>query len=291
MNFHNCHKTAKRILFVFPHYTGALMTEPAARHHRTLFISDVHLGTRGCQAELLMDFLKCNEADRIFLVGDIVDGWRLKNGWFWPQAHNDVVQKFLRKVRKGANVTYIPGNHDEFLRDYEGMNFGGIEIQNEAFHETADGKRYLILHGDKYDVVVRNIRWLAYLGDWAYDLAITLNTVIGFFRRHLGLSYWSFSGWSKRKVKRAVNYIGAFENAVASDAQRHDVHGVICGHIHQPVMRDIEGVHYINLGDWVDSCSALVEHHDGRFELLHWSTFESAKHTEAMDAQALKAVA
>lgn len=267
------------------------MSEQNIRHYRAMFLSDVHLGTRGCQAELLLDFLKQNEADKVFLVGDIVDGWRLKSGWFWPQAHNDVVQKFLRKVRKGTQVVYIPGNHDEFLRDYEGMNFGGIEIQTEAIYQAADGKRYLVLHGDKYDVVVRNIRWLAYLGDWAYDLAITLNTVIGYVRRHFGLSYWSFSGWSKSKVKRAVNYIGAFEKAVVSDAQRHDVFGVICGHIHHPIMRTIDNYHYINLGDWIESCSALVEHHDGRLELLYWANQLKKKPILETDAKRLKAVA
>jgi len=248
----------------------------ALNHVRTIFISDIHLGTRACQADLVLDFLRVMEADTIYLVGDIIDGWRLKSGWFWPQSHNDVVQKFLRKVRKGTKVIYIPGNHDEFLRDYIGMNFGGITVEMEAVHETADGKKYLILHGDKYDVVVQHIRWLAYLGDWAYDAAVAVNALVGFVRRRLGLPYWSFSGWGKRQVKSAVNFIGAFEEAVANDAQRSDVDGVICGHIHHPCMRDIDGFHYINTGDWVDSCSALIEHHDGRMELIHWPRYAAS---------------
>ena len=197
-----------------------------------------------------------------------------------------MVQKFLRKVRKGTKVIYIPGNHDEFLRDYIGMNFGGITVEMEAVHETADGKKYLILHGDKYDVVVQHIRWLAYLGDWAYDAAVAVNALVGFVRRRLGLPYWSFAGWGKRQVKSAVNFIGAFEEAVANDAQRSDVDGVICGHIHHPCMREIDGIHYINTGDWVDSCSALIEHHDGRMELIHWPPYaESLVRLPAYDGE------
>ena len=194
--------------------------ESDAIHVRTLFISDVHLGTRGCQAQALLDFIRVYDAEIIYLVGDIFDGWRLKASWHWPQAHNDVVQKFLRKVRKGANVTYIPGNHDEFLRDYEGMNFGGIEIQNEVFHETADGKRYLILHGDKFDMVVHHARWIAHLGDWAYDVAIFANTWFNRARRLFGVGYWSLSAWAKYKVKNAVNFIGDYEKTLAAEAGR-----------------------------------------------------------------------
>ncbi|MFO1148819.1 MAG: UDP-2,3-diacylglucosamine diphosphatase [Alsobacter sp.] len=239
---------------------------------RTLFLSDVHLGTKGCQAEFLLDFLRTVETDTIVLVGDIIDGWRLKAGWYWPQLHNDVIQKLLRRVRKGARILYVPGNHDEFLRDYEGSHFGGVEIHRELVHRTADGKRYLVLHGDKFDVVVRNVKWLAHLGDWAYDWAIAVNVVVGWTRRRLGLPYWSFSGWSKSKVKSAVSFIGAFEDAVVSEARKHGVDGVICGHIHHPAVRDIEGVRYVNTGDWVESCTAVVEHHDGRLELIRWAS-------------------
>src|SRR5690606_8815230 len=173
------------------------------------------LGTKGCQAELLIDFLRHYDADTVFLVGDIIDGWRLKSGWYWPQAHNDVVQKLLRKVRKGARLIYVPGNHDEFLRDYVGSNFGGIDVVEHAIHETADGKRYLVIHGDHFDLVVRHAKWLALLGDWAYGAALTINTYLNVVRRRLGLTYWSLSAWAKLKVKNAVNYIGRFEELLA----------------------------------------------------------------------------
>ncbi len=246
------------------------MSDSSVLNVRTVFLSDIHLGSRNCQADMVLDFLKHVEADSVFLVGDIIDGWRLKSAWFWPQSHNDIVQKFMRKVRKGARVVYVPGNHDEFLRDYVGMNFGGVEIVMEATHETADGKTYLVMHGDKFDMVVHHARWIAHLGDWAYDLAVAINSVISLVRRRLGLPYWSLAGWGKRKVKKAVNFITSFEDAVINEARRADVDGVICGHIHYPVMREIDGFHYVNIGDWVDSCSALVEHHDGRLELLEW---------------------
>jgi Uncharacterized protein conserved in bacteria len=238
---------------------------------RTLFISDVHLGTKGCQAELLIDFLRHYDADTVFLVGDIIDGWRLKSGWYWPQAHNDVVQKLLRKVRKGARLIYVPGNHDEFLRDYVGSNFGGIDVVEHAIHETADGKRYLVIHGDHFDLVVRHAKWLALLGDWAYGAALTINTYLNVVRRRLGLTYWSLSAWAKLKVKNAVNYIGRFEELLASEARRHEVDGVICGHIHHAAMHDDFGVRYVNTGDWVESCTALVEHYDGSLEILSWA--------------------
>jgi len=253
------------------------VTQNAVKRVRTLFLSDIHLGTKACQADLLLDFLKHIEAETIYLVGDVIDGWRLKAGWYWPQAHNDVIQKLLRRVRKGCRIVYIPGNHDEFLRDYVGQNFGGVEIHEEIVHETADGKRLLILHGDKFDVVVNNVKWLAHLGDWAYDIAIGLNITIGWVRRRLGLPYWSFSGWSKQKVKRAVNFIGAFEKAVVNDARKFDVHGVVCGHIHAPVIREMDEYLYLNTGDWVDSCSALVEGFDGAIELMRWTSLRAVE--------------
>lgn len=247
------------------------VANPKELNVRTVFISDTHLGTRSCQASFLLEFLKRIETESIYLVGDIVDGWRLKGGWFWPQSHNDVIQKLLRKVRKGTRIIYIPGNHDEFLRDYEGFNFGGVDVVLEATHKTADGKTYLVLHGDKFDLIVSHARWIAYLGDWAYDLAVAVNLLIGVVRRRLGLPYWSLAGWSKRNIKRAVSYITAFENAVINEARRADVDGVICGHIHYPEIRNVDGFTYINTGDWVDSCSAIVEHFDGRLELLDWN--------------------
>jgi UDP-2,3-diacylglucosamine pyrophosphatase LpxH len=240
------------------------------RKVRTLFISDVHLGTRGCQAGALLSFLKAHEAEQIYLIGDIIDGWRLKASWHWPQLHNDVVQKLLRQVRKGVRLVYVPGNHDEFLRDYAGSNFGGVEVMEETIHVTADGRRILILHGDKFDEVVRTMKWLAHLGDAAYDFAIFLNRQISIVRRRLGLPYWSFSAYAKSKVKKAVAFISAFEEAVALDAVRHDVTGVMCGHIHQPAIRRLGEIDYYNTGDWVESCSAIIETMDGAFELVHW---------------------
>jgi UDP-2,3-diacylglucosamine pyrophosphatase LpxH len=243
---------------------------------RTLFLSDIHLGTKGCQADRLLDFLRHYEADVVYLVGDIVDGWQLKSGWYWPQIHNDVVQKLLRQARKGARLRYIPGNHDEFLRDYYGTHFGGIEVLEDAMHVSADGKRYLVIHGDLFDVVIRHARWLALLGNRAYDLAIWLNTYFNAIRRALGLTYWSLSQWAKLKVKNAVNFIGEYEKALAAEARRRGVDGVICGHIHHAVIRNDFGLSYINCGDWVESCTAVVEHFDGRFEVVRWVGRESS---------------
>ncbi|MDH4441637.1 MAG: UDP-2,3-diacylglucosamine diphosphatase [Rhizobium sp.] len=241
------------------------------RHFRTLFISDVHLGSKAAKTDFLLDFLRTHEADTIILVGDIVDGWRLKRSWYWPQPCNDVVQKLLRKARKGTRIVYIPGNHDEFLRDFPGMHFGGIEVAERMIHEMADGKRYLVLHGDEFDVVVRNARLLAYLGDWAYDTAIAINVMLAAVRRRLGMPYWSFSAWAKLQVKHAVNFIGEFQRVVAEEARRNEVDGVICGHIHHALMEDIDGIHYVNTGDWVESCTAVAEHPDGRLELISWA--------------------
>jgi UDP-2,3-diacylglucosamine pyrophosphatase LpxH len=238
---------------------------------RALFLSDIHLGTRGCQADKLLDFMRYYEADTIYLVGDIVDGWQLKAGWYWPQAHNDVVQKLLRKARKGTRLLYIPGNHDEFLRDYYGTHFGGIEVLEDAIHVGADGRRYLVIHGDLFDVVIRHARWLALLGDHAYDAAIWLNTHFNAVRRALGLTYWSLSQWAKLKVKNAVSFIGEYEQTLAAEAHRRGVDGVICGHIHHAMIRTIAGLRYVNCGDWVESCSAVIEHFDGTFEVVRWT--------------------
>ena len=241
------------------------------RQYRSIFISDLHLGTRGCKAEFLLDFLKYNEADNIYLVGDIIDCWRLKKAWYWSQSHNDVVQKLLRKARKGTRVIYVPGNHDEPLRDYDGMTFGEVVVANEIVHITADGKRYLVAHGDAFDGVIKYAKWLAYLGDSAYNLALTLNHWYNGIRVRLGLQYWSLSAYLKTQVKDAVKFISDFETAMAAEARRHGYDGVICGHIHKAESRMIDGVHYCNDGDWVESCTALVEHMDGRLEIVEWA--------------------
>lgn len=244
---------------------------------RALFISDVHLGAKGCRAERLLAFLRDHDAEIIYLVGDIVDGWQLRSGWYWPQSHNDVLQKLLRKARKGARLVYVPGNHDEFLRNYFGVHFGGIEVVAEAMHIAADGRRYLITHGDHFDFVVKHARWLAPLGDPAHVLALVINTMANFVRRRLGLSSWSLSQWAKFKVKSAVHYISDFEEALAAQARRRNCDGVICGHIHHPAVRDIAGVRYVNCGDWVENCTLAAENADGAIEIVAAAgTLESA---------------
>ena len=262
---------------------------PGPRRFRALFISDVHLGTRGCQAEKLLDFLRVHDAETIYLVGDIVDMWQLRNGWYWPQAHNDVVQKLLRKARKGSRVIYVPGNHDEFMRDYYGTHFGGIEIVETAIHAGADGRRYLVIHGDHFDMVVKHARWLALLGDHAYGLALTVNTVFNVVRRRLGLTYWSLSQWAKLKVKNAVSYIGEFEKTLSAEAHRHAVDGVVCGHIHHAAIHDQFAVRYVNCGDWVESCTAVAEHADGVFEILTWTSEVTGRDDEVTEVAAARA--
>ncbi len=253
-------------------------------HYRTLFLSDVHLGTRGCQADLLLDFLKYNEADTIYLVGDIIDGWRLKSGWYWPQTHNDVVHKLLRQVSKGTKVYFVPGNHDEFAREFSGTVLGGVEVVDHAYHQTADGKRLLIVHGDQFDIVVKHARWLAFLGDWAYEFALWANLWFNKARRSMGFSYWSLSAWAKLKVKNAVSFIGAFEEALTEAARRHQADGVVCGHIHHAAIRDVDGVMYVNCGDFVESCTAIGEQQDGRLEILHWQ-LTAAERRAAAEAE------
>ena len=249
--------------------------EIGSTHYRSVFLSDIHLGTRGCQAELLLDFLRHMTCERLFLVGDIVDGWKMKGGWHWPQSHNDVIQKILRLARKGAIVTYIPGNHDDRVRDFCGVHFGGVMVARDALHQTVDGRRFLVVHGDEFDSVVRHAAWLGFAGDVAYRALLTLNTILNRLRRRLGFGYWSLSAYLKSKVKNALQFIDNFENAVAEEARRRSVDGVICGHIHRAEMRDISGILYINDGDWVESCTALVKHGDGRLEILHWADLRS----------------
>lgn len=269
------------------------MPEPKARQYRSIFISDVHLGSRSAKADFLIDFLRYNDAETVYLVGDIVDGWRLRRSWHWPQAHNDVVQKLLRKARKGTEIYYIAGNHDEFLRSFQGTHFGGIVVCDRLIHKGADGRDYLVIHGDQFDQLVHNVRWLAYLGDKAYDLAIVINRVVAAFRRALGRPYWSFSSWAKVKVKKAVNFISSFQEVLAQEARRSDVDGVICGHIHHAAIEEIRGIRYMNTGDWVESCTALVEDFDGNFEIITWTGIAAPAEAEAKlrlaDAAGVKA--
>jgi UDP-2,3-diacylglucosamine pyrophosphatase LpxH len=250
-------------------------TVAAVNHYRSIWISDIHLGTRGCKADFLLDFLKHNESDYLYLVGDIIDCWRLRRSWYWHQAHNDVVQKLLRKARKGTHVVYVPGNHDEPLRDYTQMQFGGVTILEETIHVTADGRRLLVLHGDKFDGIVKYARWLAVLGDRAYSMILELNHWYNLARRRLGYPYWSLSAYIKGRVKDAVRYIEDFELAIAEEARKRGVDGVVCGHIHKAEIRQFGPVLYCNDGDWVESCTALVEHADGRLEILDWAALRN----------------
>jgi UDP-2,3-diacylglucosamine pyrophosphatase LpxH len=254
--------------------------------YRTIWISDIHLGTRGCKADLLLEFLRHTESDTLYLVGDIIDGWRLKRSWYWHQSHNDVVQKLLRKARKGTTVIYVPGNHDEALRDFTELQFGGVTVVMEAIHETADGRRFLVTHGDHFDGIVTCAKWLALLGDAAYGFALNLNTWFNHLRRRMGLPYWSLSAYLKHKVKNAVAFISEYEQAIAEEARRRHVDGVVCGHIHHAEIRDIGGILYCNDGDWVESCTALVEHCDGRFEILRWAELRETLDLDHADESA-----
>ena len=241
-----------------------------AKRYRAIFVSDVHLGTRSSQAASFLEFLKATDAECYYLVGDIVDLWKVRRGAHWPQSHNDVIQKLLRKVRKGARVVFITGNHDEALRDFCGQHFGGIEFVRDSMHVTASGQRYLVMHGDEFDIVVRYARWLAFLGDRSYELALWLNNPLNWARRRLGLGYWSMSAFLKYKVKTAVSFIGEFEDSLSQVAARHGADGIICGHIHHAADRVIAGVHYLNCGDWVESCTAIVETCEGEFRIVRW---------------------
>ncbi|WP_455280192.1 UDP-2,3-diacylglucosamine diphosphatase [Cupriavidus necator] len=247
--------------------------EPHAIHrYRAIWLSDIHLGTPGCQATYLLDFLKHNESDQLYLVGDIIDGWQLRRGWYWPQSHNDVVQKLLRKARKGTEVIYVPGNHDEGARQFDGMAFGDITVREEAIHVTATGRRLWVVHGDLFDGVVQHARWLAYLGDSLYTMILAMNRHFNRLRARLGFPYWSLSQYLKHQVKNAVNYISAFETAMVDEARRRGCDGVVCGHIHKAEIRELNGQLYCNDGDWVESLSALVETMEGELKIVYWTT-------------------
>jgi UDP-2,3-diacylglucosamine pyrophosphatase LpxH len=239
--------------------------------HRAVWISDIHLGTRGCNAEMLVDFLCSIQCDTLYLVGDIIDGWQLRKGWHWPEAHNEVVRRILKMAHKGTRVVYVVGNHDEMLRDYAGFSFGGVDIVNDIVHQCKDGRQLLVTHGDAFDTVVLYARWLAILGDQAYSLLLRLNIVLNATRKLFKLPYWSLSAYAKRRVKNAVEFVGRFEEAVARAAHERGLDGVVCGHIHTAEIRQIGDVTYYNDGDWVESCTALVEDPDGSFRIIDWA--------------------
>lgn len=239
--------------------------------YRTIFISDTHLGSAGAQCHALLDFLKYNQSEKLYLVGDIIDGWRLKRRWYWPQLHNDVIQKLLRKARHGTEIIYVPGNHDEVARQFVNLSFGGIQIKDTDIHHTADGKKFWVVHGDLFDHVIQHARWLAYAGDFAYNTLLVVNRWLNIVRRWLNLPYWSFSQYLKLKVKSAVSFISAFETVMTKETQRRGCDGVICGHIHKAELKKTDDFLYANSGDWVESATALVEHHNGTLEILYWS--------------------
>ncbi|OWK33598.1 UDP-2,3-diacylglucosamine diphosphatase [Sphingomonas dokdonensis] len=265
-------------------------SERRRTRYRTIFISDLHLGTAGCNATLLLDFLKSHECDTLYLVGDIVDGWALRRGWFWPQSHNDVVRAILKMAKHGTRVIYIPGNHDEHFRDYTGLEFGGIELLDEDIHVTADGRRLLVIHGDQFDNVVLYQRWLAFLGDHAYTLLLKSNRSVNWVRRRFGLPYWSLAAHMKRRVKNAVAFISRFEEALAHAAAERHVDGVVCGHIHCAEIRRFGDITYYNDGDWVESCTALVETADGTLSIIDWAEQHREQTVTARRAPAIVAV-
>jgi len=244
-------------------------------HLRTIWLSDIHLGTRGCQAEALLEFLSAHECEFLYLVGDIIDFWRLKRSPYWPQTHSDVIRQVLSMARKGTTVTFVPGNHDEYVRRFCDLQIGSIMVVREAVHRTADGRFLLVLHGDEFDAVARCHRWVAVLGDLAYDLLMFFNRWSNDARRVLGFGYWSLAGYLKSKVKRAAMYIADYEQAVAHEATRRGMHGVVCGHIHKAELRSIGALVYCNTGDWVESFTALTEQVDGSLALL---TFAGQEH-------------
>lgn len=248
---------------------------------RAAWISDVHLGTRTSNAAALLNFLRDYDCDRLYIVGDLIDIWSLRRSRYWPQEHNDVIQKILRKARKGVPVTYIPGNHDEFVSTFGGA-YGNIDIRPHAIHKTGDGRRLLVIHGHELDTVVQNVKWLAYAGDVGYQFLLSLNPTINLVRRHLGLGYWSLSAYAKKRVKDAVNFIGEFEKAVVRYAERFSVDAVLCGHIHSAAARQFGRVTYYNCGDWVESCTAMVERHDGAIELVQYPAFTVRPQLEAV---------
>ena len=238
------------------------------REIRAIFISDVHLGCRYAQSEALLAFLKGKQPEFVYVVGDFVDGWRLKRGWYWDDTYSFIVKRFVNMMKRGAKIVYTPGNHDEFLRSFI-SNLGSVKIADEVIHETADGRRLLVMHGDQFDVVVRHARWLSLIGDVGYDVLLWINRVFNFLRRSCGFGYWSLSGYIKSRVKKATFFVSNFEEILTRYARSQGCDGVICGHIHTPAMRERNGIMYYNTGDWVENCTALVEYHDGTFEILH----------------------
>ena len=239
-------------------------------HHRSIWISDVHLGKSVAKAQMLCDFLKYNSCDTLYLVGDIIDGWSMKKRAYWPQEHVNVIRRILTRSKKGTKIVYITGNHDEFLRRYSGMSFGNIHLVDEYIHHSPDGKKYWVVHGDAFDVVVFNKKWLVVIGDIAYDSMLKINIWFNRARSALGMEQWSLSYYLKNKVRNAFSIISNYETTLVNECMKRDLQGVICGHIHHPELKEIDGIQYGNCGDWVESCSALVEDKEGHLEIIQW---------------------
>ena len=250
------------------------------RYYRSIWISDTHLCSRDCRAEHVLSFLEHTKCEYLYLVGDFIDLWQLKRRWYWPQSLNNIIHRVLAKSRKGAKVTYIPGNHDEMFRDFAGCQFGGVQIRTKVIHVTADGRRLLVMHGDEFDVIVQCNKWLALLGNAAYDYLVLLNRVLNVVRRRFNMPYWSLSAVIKSRVKKAVSYVGSFETAMVHEARKHKVDGVVCGHIHCPTIKEVDGLIYCNTGDWVENCTALVESVEGELSIVNWfNEWDEKTHT------------
>lgn len=251
--------------------------------YKTIAISDVHLGSRGCKAKLLLNFLKSNNCETLYLIGDIIDAWKIQqNKWYWHQSHTDVVREILKKAKRGTQVVWIAGNHDEFLRPLIPYNitFGSIVIANQWVHSGIDGNRYLLVHGDLFDGITRLAPWISFLGDKAYDVLLTVNTKYNWWRHKLGFGYWSLSKYLKHKVKRAIDFMFQFELNLANYCTRKNFDGIICGHIHRAEIKELNGIVYMNTGDWVESCTAILEHYNGTWELAEW---HEIKHEDNVD--------
>ena len=237
--------------------------------YRAVFISDVHLGFHGCQAEELVAFLKQTKTKTLYLLGDIIDIWALKGRFYWPSSHSEVIKQVLKMAHKGTEVYYVPGNHDHELRKYIGIDFGNIRVREPVIHTCLNGDRLLCLHGDLFDAVIQKHLWLAHIGSWLYDMLLSLSTRVSQLRKAAGRVHWSLSKYLKHKVKIACNYIGNYEQAVINEAKKQGVDGIVCGHIHHAAITEFDGVTYINTGDWVESLTAVVEHLDGKIEMLY----------------------
>ena len=237
-------------------------------NYKSVFISDVHLGTNDCQAERLLDFIRDVECENLFLVGDIIDGWELRRSFRWKQSHSDVLQKLLRKARKRTKIYYILGNHDDFLENFLPITMGEhISVHRDMVYKGINGKDYLVTHGDMFDAVTMTKKWLALIGDKSYLFLLKVNRPLNFVRKKMGMGHWSLSKYMKKNVKKAVSYICDYEQVLVRYARAQGVCGVVCGHIHEPEIKEIDGIEYLNCGDWVESCTAVVEHFDGRFEI------------------------